>query len=303
MNVTVFGASGFVGINVVKKLVRDGFNVTASDLKPMPVCHTIPFVKADLTKRDQVERAMTQADIVVHLAASPLGYSIKNPVHNARVNIIGSLNILDTARSFPVVKTIFSSASSIIGDVMFSPVAEGHVCKPKTPYAVAKQTVEQYLRVYHELYDLNYLVFRFFNVYGPWQYPSSGALIPSVWSKLMSGTPVQVTGNGSQVRDFIYVKDIAAIISQACKVEVRNTTINMGTGVGTTIKEIVDLSAEILGVEPNIEYLPQRPGEITDFVANASRLKRWFKDPPITEVRTGLEQTFDWLSSAVKEVS
>jgi UDP-glucose 4-epimerase len=157
--------------------------LVASDIRESPHINA-EFIPADLLDFDQVARVVKGSDIVVHLAASPLPVSIEKPRFNARINIEGSLNIMDAARENGVQKIIFSSASSLIGDVKYNPVDENHPATPKTPYGVAKYAIEHYLRVYQELYGLNYLIFRFYNIYGPWQYPESGALIPMVYRKL-----------------------------------------------------------------------------------------------------------------------
>jgi UDP-glucose 4-epimerase len=294
MKVAVFGASGFVGINVVDSLARNNIDVIASDVRETSFEHA-GFMKADLLDYNQVERVVRDTDVVIHLAASPLPVSIEKPKLNAQINIVGSLNILDAARACGVKKVVFSSASSIVGDVKYNPVDELHPCTPKTPYGVAKYAMEHYLRVYHELYNLDYLVFRFFNVYGPWQYPESRAVIPMVYDKLNKEGSFNVFGDGSQTRDFIYVGDIAEFFAKAAKNPVKNEVVNMGTGKSTTIKEIVEISGKILDIDATINYLPARPGEIGNFVADTKKLQSLFGSVPSTDLSAGLRMTFDWL--------
>ncbi len=294
MKVAVFGASGFVGINVVESLTKAGLDIIASDVRVTSAMKA-EFRKADLLDYNQVELVVKDADVVIHLAASPLPFSLEKPMLNARINIEGSLNILDAARTYGIKKVIFSSASSIVGDVKYNPVDELHPCTPKTPYGVAKFAMEHYLRVYQELYNLDYLVFRFFNVYGPWQYPESKAVIPMVYDKLRKEGSFNVFGDGSQTRDFIYVGDIADYFVEAAKNNVRNEVVNMGTGKGTTIKEIVEIAGELLSVNPTINYLPARPGEISNFEADTTKIRSLFGKAPDTPLKCGLEYTFNWL--------
>ena len=296
MKVAVFGASGFVGVNVIRAFQQEGIEVLASDIRESPNINA-EFLSADLLDYEQVAKVVKGSDIVVHLAASPLPVSIEKPRLNARINIEGSLNIMDAARENGVQKVIFSSASSLIGEVKYNPVDEVHSATPKTPYGVAKYATENYLRVYQELYGLNYLVFRFYNIYGPWQYPESGALIPMVYRKLKEEGSFNVFGDGSQVRDFIYVGDLADFYVRAVLSDTKNEVVNLGTGQGTTIKEVVEVAGEVLGIEPVINYLPQRPGEIDNFVADTSKLRRLFSAVPDTPLDEGLQQTFSWLSS------
>jgi len=296
MKVAVFGASGFVGINVVNALSDAGIDVVASDLKEMKF-DKAEFVKADLLDYAQVADVVKDCDRIIHLAASPLPFSLEKPRLNAKINIEGTLNIMDAAREFSCEKIIFSSASSLTGEVKYSPVDEIHPCVPKTPYGVAKYAIEHYLRVYQELYNLNYLVFRFFNVYGPWQYPESKAVIPMVYNKLMTDGSFNVFGDGNQTRDFIYVGDIADFFVQAVKNDVKNEIVNMGTGKATTVKEIVEIAGRLLKIHPTIYYMPARLGEIDNFVADTTKVNRLFGCIPSTTLEEGLELTFDWLNT------
>jgi UDP-glucose 4-epimerase len=294
MKVAVFGASGFVGINVVKALSEAGIEVVASDLKEMKF-DTAEFVKADLLDYTQVADVVKDCNRIIDLAASPLPVSLEKPLLNAKINIEGTLNIMDAAREFNCEKIIFSSASSLVGEVKYNPVDEIHPCVPKTPYAVAKYAIEHYLRVYQELYKLDYLVFRFFNVYGPWQYPESKAVIPSVYNRLKTDGSFNVFGDGNQTRDFIYVGDIANFFVKAVQNDVKNEIINMGTGKATTIKEIVEIAGEFLKIQPQINYMPARLGEIDNFVADMRKLKQRFGDVPSTTIKCGVQHTFEWL--------
>ncbi|RLI74045.1 GDP-mannose 4,6-dehydratase, partial [Archaeoglobales archaeon] len=271
----------------------------ACDIVDSPFGEDVDYLRVDITNRKAVFDAMEDVDYVFHLSAHPLPASIKDPATNAKINILGSLNVMDAAREMGIKKIIFSSASSIIGDVIQNPVSEEHPCKPKTPYAVAKLCVEHYLRVYQELYGLNYIVFRFFNVYGPYQYPESGALIPVVMSRIIRGEEVFIFGDGSIARDFIYVGDIADFYIQSIQKNIKNEIFNMGTGKLTTIKEVIELIAKTVGKEPKIVYKPARLGEITNFSADVSKLEKFFGKTPSTSLEEGLRKTYDWF---VREV-
>ena len=296
MKVAVFGASGFVGLNVIDAFAKAGHEVIASDIRKADQI-TTEFVPADLLKYEEVEAVVRGADAVIHLAASPLPFSLENPKVNARINIEGSLNILDAAKASEIKKVIFSSASSIVGEVRYNPVDEEHPCTPKTPYGVAKYAMEHYLRVYQELYGLDYLVFRFYNVYGPWQYPESRAVIPMVYQRLKADGSFNVFGDGSQTRDFIYVGDIADLFVRSITSDVKNEVVNMGTGKATTVKEIVAIMGDILGIDPTINYQPPRPGEIENFTADPSKLYRLFGEYRFTPLDEGLQQTVSWLDT------
>ena len=297
LTVLVFGAAGFVGRNLVKKLAEEHHNVVASDVIDDPFNGSIVYRKVDILDGNRVLEAVKKTDVIVHLAASPLAVSLQDPARNVKVNLEGTLNILDAARKNDVSKVIYSSASSVVGSVRSNPVDENHTCEPKTPYAVAKKACEEYLRVYNELYGLRYLVFRFFNVYGPWQTYGSGALIPVMYRNLTEGKEIQVYGDGSNTRDFVYVGDVTDFCSAAITSHTENSVVNMGTGKGTSIIELINLASDLLGTKPKIAYRPARPGEISNFVADTAKLVQVFGRGPSTSLKEGLKRTFSWLAA------
>jgi len=295
--VVVFGAAGFVGRNVVEKLVKEGERVVASDITEDPFKGNVTYQKADVLDRERIFDVVKGSDVVVDLAASPLVSSLEDAVGNMKVNIEGTLNILDAARKWKVSKVIYSSASSVVGNVKYNPVDEEHPCYPKTAYAVAKKACEDYIRVYNETFGLNYLIFRFFNIYGPWQSTGSGALIPNFYQRLRQNQEFQVFGDGSNTRDFTYVGDVAEFYYAAIKQDVKNLVVNMGTGRGTSIIELIKLASKTLAVEPRIAYKPSRPGEIGNFEADTRRLVKLFGKKPSTSLEDGLKRTFSWLAA------
>ena len=300
MDIAVFGASGFVGRNLLDELEGTTHTVLACDVKPFdPPQENATYREVDITDEAAVTEVVSKVDAVAHLAAHPLPASTDNPKLNAEINIVGTLNILDAAREHDIEKVFFSSASSLVGEVETVPVAEDLPAHPQSPYGVAKHAVEEYLEVYNELYDLDYLVFRFFNVYGPYQPPESGALVPVVMSRLHQDKGVFVTGDGSQTRDFIYVRDITELIVEGLEGDVANEVVNMGRGVETEILEAIHAIADVVDMEPEIDRKPERPDEIDDFYADMSKCEELFGTVPDTDFETGLERTYEWLRTEI----
>lgn len=296
MDIAVFGASGFVGRNLLDELADTDHRVLACDVEPLESdAPNVEFREVDLTDEASVDSVVEGVDAVVHFAAHPLPASTENPKLNAEVNIVGTLNVLDAAREHDVEKVVFSSASSLVGEVEQVPVPEDHPASPQSPYGVAKHAVEEYLEVYNQLYDLDYLVFRFFNVYGPYQHPESGALVPVVLSRLARDKGVFVTGDGQQTRDFIYVRDITEFVVEGLEGDVKNEVVNMGRGEETAILDAIELMADVVGVDPDIDRKPERPDEIDDFYADVSKCRALFGRVPDTEFREGLERTYEWM--------
>jgi UDP-glucose 4-epimerase len=302
MKIAVIGASGFVGRNLLDELSGTEHEVRACDIKSVNHdADNISFHELDITDADAVNDTLEGVDAVAHLAAHPLPASTEDPKLNADINIGGTLNVLDAAREHDVDKVFFSSASSLVGEVEEVPVPEDHPASPQSPYGVAKHAVEEYLEVYNELYDLDYLVFRFFNVYGPYQPEESGALIPVVMSRLARGDGVFVTGDGSQTRDFIFVRDITELIVEGLEGDVQNEVVNMGRGVETEILEAIELVADVVDVDPEIERKPERPDEIDDFYADMSRCESLFGTVPDTPLQEGLELTYEWIEPRTED--
>jgi UDP-glucose 4-epimerase len=295
----VFGAAGFIGRNVVFRLLEEGHDVLATDFVDSPFDWEVSYEKVNVLDKDAVKGVVRDQEGVIHLAASPMGISMKRPIENMRINVEGTLNIMDAARESSVDRFIFSSASSVVGDVEYSPVDETHPCTPKTPYAVAKYTIENYLRVYGDIYDFDHMIFRFFNIYGPYQFPEGGGLIPMIYNRVGSGQEFTIFGDGSATRDFVYVGDVADVLTASLKTEAKNQLLNLGTGKGATVLEAVNLSGEILGVKPNLKFEPERPGEIANFVADTTKLKEAVGMVPSTTLEDGMRMTFDWLKESI----
>lgn len=284
------------------ELAETGHDVIACDVERpgFELPGNASFRVLDITDAEAVDEVVGGVDVVAHLAAHPLPASTEDPRTNARINIMGSLNVLDSAREHGVEKVFFSSASSLVGEVESVPVSESHPAKPQSPYGVAKHAVEEYLEIYNQLYDLDYLVFRFFNVYGPYQYPESGALVPVVMSRLARGEGVFVTGDGQQTRDFVYVRDITRFIVEGLESDVKNEVVNMGVGEDTAIIDAIHAIADVVGVEPEIERKPERPDEIDDFYADTSKCRELFGNKPDTGLREGLEKTYRWMEAEME---
>ena len=283
------GSEGFVGQNLVHGLSKN-HDIFRSDQIDS---NEKNYFKCDITNFNSVEKIVKDVDTVIHLTAHSLVSSLDGSITNAQVNILGLLNLLEACRKNSIPKVIFTSASSLIGEPSSFQVNEKHDPKPKTAYGITKLTSEHYLRLYNELYNLDYTVFRFFNIYGPFQ---KNGLIPSIYKKIQNNEPITIFGKGDQIRDYVYIEDILSFFEKSAVSKVGNGTIlNMGTGIGTTILDIVKTMSQILKIEPKIEFQDARPGEIGNFVSDTTLLKETFDLIPNTSVEAGLRKTISWL--------
>ncbi|WP_456432901.1 NAD-dependent epimerase/dehydratase family protein [Thermosulfuriphilus sp.] len=305
--ILITGALGFVGHNLILKLLEKGRDFWATDIWPQEkateqIKAEFPYEELDIIRLDDLERIFSRLrpEFVIHLSAHSLPASLKEPITNAQVNIVGSLNLLEVARRYQVKRIIFASASSVVGTVLKNPVSEDHPCSPKTPYGVAKYATEHYLRVFREIYGLDYLAFRLFNVYGPYQRPESGALVPVVMDRVARGQEVFVFGDGSAARDFIFVDDVIDFFLKA--LELSNPPyrlLNLGTGRLTSVSEIIQKIGQVVGRRPKVVRKDPRPGEIANFSADVTRLGQVFGEVPAKELGYGLEKTYEWLKREV----
>ncbi len=292
MKILILGSEGFVGQNLVHGLSKN-HDVFRSDQIDS---NEKNYFKCDITNFNSVEKIVKDVDTVIHLTAHSLVSSLDGSITNAQVNIMGLLNLLEVCRKNSIPKVIFTSASSLIGEPSSFQVNEKHNPKPKTAYGITKLTSEHYLRLYNELYNLNYTVFRFFNIYGPFQ---KNGLIPSIYKKIQNNEPITIFGKGDQIRDYVYIEDIISFFEKSAVSTIGNSTIlNMGTGIGTTILDIVKTMSQILKIEPKIEFQDARPGEIGNFVSDTTLLKETFDSIPNTSVEAGLRKTISWLKES-----
>jgi len=291
MKVLIIGSEGFVGNNLVDGLSKNHEIVCADQLENS--IHK-NYYQLDVTNLDEVQKIVNDVDVVVDLAAHSLVSSLDGSITNAKVNIIGLLNILESCRKNKIKKIIFTSASSLVGEPKTFKVSEVHLATPKTAYGITKLTSEHYLRLYSELYGLNYVVFRFFNIYGPYQ---KNGLIPTLYSRIISNQALTIFGKGDQIRDYVFIKDIIEYFEKAIiSSDSDNKVLNMGTGKGSTIKELIKVLSDIMHVSPILEYKPERSGEIGNFVADTENLNKIFRTIPKTGIHSGLSETIAWLN-------
>ena len=298
MKILILGSEGFVGNNLVDGLSQN-HEIFCADL--IDNSSHDNYRKFDVTNYQSVENTVKDVDVVIDLVAHSLVSSIEGPTKNAQVNVIGLLNILEACIKNKIQKIIFTSASSLIGEPKIEKVLEDHPATPKTAYGISKLTSEHYLRLYHELNGLTYTVFRFFNIYGPYQ---KNGLIPTFYSRIQNNQPLTVFGKGDQVRDYVFIKDIIPFFEKAISSSISDNQIfNMGTGKGTKILEIIDILSKTMEIKPEIEYKDPRSGEIGNFVSNTTRLESTFDDIPSTDIEIGIKQTVEWLKTSEDKIN
>jgi UDP-glucose 4-epimerase len=304
MKTIVTGGAGFIGSHLSQELVRRGYQVVIldnlstgriSNIEPLLGNRNVELVKGSITNLPLLRKLFSGADYVFHQAAVPsVPRSIKNPKASHNVNITGTLNVLLAAKDNNIKKVVYASSSSIYGDTPTLPKVEDMIPKPLSPYAVTKLAGEYYCKVFQEIYGLNTVCLRYFNVYGPRQDPNSpyAAVIPLFITNAMEGKPPIIFGDGEQTRDFTFVKDVAEANILAAESQATGI-FNIGGAKKVTINHLVELIIRLVGngsIKP--DYKAPRPGDILHSLADISKAMA-FGYYPKCNLEEGLKATLD----------
>jgi len=308
MNSLVTGGAGFIGSHIAEYLIDHGHEVTVIDnlatgnmgniqhLRDNPHFH---FVQGSITDPGLLKDTFRNADGVFHQAAIPsVPRSIKDPVATNDANVNGTLQVLVAAKECGVKKVVYASSSSVYGDTPTLPKVEGMIPNPKSPYAVSKLAGEYYCRVFSEMYGIRTVALRYFNVFGPRQDPGSqyAAVIPRFITRTLAGQPPIIYGDGTQTRDFTYVKDVVQANVKAMESNAQGV-FNVAYNQRISLLSLVDIIAEETGMNVNPVFEPPRPGDIHDSQADISAAQKAFGFAPDYTVRSGLKETIAWYRS------
>lgn len=309
MKVVVTGGAGFIGSNLADELANRGKEVVILDdlstgkidnIGRLRRRENVRFVNGSVTDMELLKGVFKRAEVVYHLAAIPsVPRSIKEPVRSNEVNINGTLNVLMAARACGVRKVVYASSSSVYGDTLELPKREEMNPNPLSPYAVTKLTGEYYCRVFQEVYGLETVSLRYFNVYGPRQDPLSeyAAVIPKFIQRALKGMPPVIYGDGNQTRDFTFVKDVVEGTIILAENEATGV-FNIGRGEQTSINHLARLVLEVTGQDLEPIHEKPRTGDVRHSLADISRAKSYGYNPKYS-VKEGLKETVRWFGHEV----
>ena len=301
----VTGGAGFIGSNLVEHLVGASVQVKVLDnlssgrLQNLDLCREyIEFKQGDVRDLPALQEMMSGVEVVFHQAALvSVPQSIEDPIEAAMVNDLGTLNVLEAARLRGVRRVVFASSCAVYGDLPELPKREDMDIKPLSPYAASKLHGETYARLYRDLYGLETVCLRYFNVYGPRQDPSSpySGVISIFMDKAARGETVTIHGDGEQCRDFVYVADVVqANLLAAQRQNISGVVINVGTGKSVTVNSLWKNISELAGVQGEPERAGFRAGDIRQSVANISRARHLLGFEPGHSLEEGLQLTWEW---------
>ncbi|WP_434284221.1 GDP-mannose 4,6-dehydratase [Clostridium botulinum] len=307
MKVLVSGGAGFIGSNLVDKLINLGHNVCIIDNLSTGNINNVNK-KAQLYINDILDPNVSKIfekekfDIVYHLAAQiDVQKSITNPIFDSNVNVCGTINIINNCVNYNVKKIVYSSSAAVYGPPEYLPIDEKHGIMPISYYGLSKYTAEEYIRLFSDLNNLDFTILRYANVYGIRQDPKGeGGVISTFMNSLFKKQPLYIFGDGSALRDYIFVEDIVdaniAALSSGSK-----ERFNIGTGVYTSVKKLAENMIDIVGLKYNIEYAPARKGDITNSYFNISKAKNKLNWIPKFSLKDGLKKTIEYYKNNLED--
>ena len=304
-SVLVTGGAGFIGSHLAQTLVARGCRVTVLDNLASGYLENledfrrdIEFVEGDIRDSTLLSRVMQNCDVVFHQAAVvSVTKTVEDPVGSTSVNDMGTLSVLETARQNGVKRVVMASSSAVYGDDPRLPKVESMQPKPLTPYAVQKLTNELYGGLYFELYGMETVCLRYFNVFGPRQDPSSpySGVISIFMQRAAEASAPVIYGDGEQTRDFVFVGDVVqANIQAATQDKAPGEVFNVGTGMAISVNELWATISRLAGCDAEPTYEPARTGDIVHSLADAQRAGEMVDFKATVALADGLSKTFDW---------
>lgn len=310
--VLITGGLGMIGSTLANKLIVMGAEVTLLDslIKPYganffnvnEISHLIKINISDIRDKESVKVLVKDKDIIINLAGQVShNDSLQNPYLDADINYIGHLNVLEAVKiNNPTAKILYSGSRLQFGKIIANPVAEDHPLNPLTPYAVNKTAAENLYLYYNRVFNIPIVLFRIANPYGPrcQMQHSKYAIINWFIRNAMEDKEITIFGDGSQIRDYIFVDDLAdAFILASTDENIKSEIFNIGSGTGTTFRDMVEQVVEIVG-KGRIKYLPWPQDylnvETGDYITNIEKIKTKLNWLPKTDLRKGIEKTVEY---------
>ncbi|MDD5123591.1 NAD-dependent epimerase/dehydratase family protein [Methylovulum sp.] len=295
----VLGAGGFIGTNLCVRLVQNGANVVAFGrslgfARALTGCQ---WVVGDFFNPRDLANILEGADIVVHaLSTVTPAKSNESPINDIEENLIGTLRLLELCKTKGVARLVFlSSGGTVYGPDVSVPTVEDEANEPICSYGVVKLAIEKYLAIYRQQQQLDSVVLRVANPFGPYQLPKGQGVIAATIQKVLMGQPPEIWGDGNVVRDYIYIDDVIDAILAAAQLDGSQAPrlYNIGSGVGKSLNEVVNGIAEIHGAI-HIKRLPGRAVDVPVSILNIQRAERFLNWRPHTDWKLGLRLTYSW---------
>ena len=306
MNCLVLGGGGFLGSHLCEGLLQQGYSVRVfekSFINRNNIAHLleiIEYMEGDFSNPVHIQEALKGIDIIFHLISTTTPKdSNDNPVYDITTNLISTIQLLDLSVKERVKKVIFySSGGTVYGIPRIIPIQEEHPKDPICSYGIHKLTVEKYLQLYHHLYGLDYAILRISNPYGERQRPTGKQGVVAVFlNKAIKKEAIEIWGDGSVVRDYLYVTDVISATMKILNYEGKYKIFNIGSGIGLSLKDILYNIEQVMGYPIDVKYLPGRKLDVPANVLDISRISIELSWSPAVGFYEGLKQTNNYLTS------
>jgi len=304
MHILVTGAAGFIGSHIANAILNEGHklrivdNFATGKRQNLASLSAAEFIEGDISDGDTAATVVKGIDVVFHEAAIPsVARSLAEPMLTHKANIDGTMNLLSAARQAGVKRFVYAGSSSAYGDALELPKIETMPNNPLSFYAHQKLTGEQYCRLFARFHDLETVVLRYFNVYGPRQDPSSkyAAVIPLFIESMLRNEPLTVEGDGTQSRDFTFIEDVVqANLKAMVAPGVSGEVFNVGCGNNYTLLQLIDYLSILTNSKPIVRYVLPRPGDVAHSLASIEKAGRLLGYEPHYTFQQGLEATTNW---------
>jgi len=309
-NIIVFGANGFIGKNLISELSKhDNNNIIAFDRFSKSKeedeyyfknFNNVTIFRGDFLDKDDVDKALAGIDYVFHSLSMTNPASVSNdPFTDIDTNVRASIVLFDMCVKNNIEKIVYlSSGGTVYGDIDSIKISEESATKPKSPYGIGKLTIENYLRYFKESKGLDYIIYRIANPYGPKQnITSKQGVIPIFINHILKNEELVVYGDGSMQRDYIYIDDVCRMINYSYRSNNRYAEYNIGSGVGTSVSEILKQIEKITDIIPKVTYAETPASFVNASVLDGSRFSNEFGEFKLTELSVGLKRTLDYVKS------
>lgn len=304
----LIGGVGFLGMNIARGMLNAGYDVVIIDRRPLIPDHffnftkDIPFFLVDYKDSQKLENIFKTNDVLFHLAYSTLpGTSPDEMDDDVKENVFESIKLFKTAIKKGIKKIIFpSSGGTVYGERLDFPIKEEAPTNPICSYGITKLMIEKYILFLNRIYGIDYLIYRISNPYGKGQrgYREQG-LIANVIAKMLNNSQITVFGDDQMVRDYIYISDVIDAFVLSMTKDIKNDIFNIGTGQGYSIKEIIDLVSEIVGIKPKITYVNKRPIDVKINILDPSKFQSLAGWKAKVSIEEGIRNTYEWIKNVI----
>ena len=302
--VFVTGGTGFMGSHIVELLLAEGHQITvltsSSSIHPniQHVQTKIKIVRGDFGNYQLLVQHLEESDILVHIAWTTVPKTAsENPIYDAQTNIIGSIHLLEAAVKAKVKKVIFvSTGGALYGVPQYTPIDEVHPIRPISAYGISKMTFERYLHFFYQNKGLDYTIFRIANAYGTRQNLTKNQGVIGIWlQKIKEDQAIEIWGDGTVVRDYVYVTDVAQIIAKGISYQGSQKIFNVGSGLGYSLNDILRVCKKVSQKNPKVTYLEGRSFDVPVNILSIQKAVEELDWQPHISIEKGIQATWDWL--------